>query len=86
MTLIAYDITDAKRLRKVAKLLENEGLRVQHSVFELKIADRKLKTLVQEIENIIDPKSDKVFIYKISDNEKHNYRRGKSRSIWEMIF
>lgn len=33
--LAIYDISDPKRLRKVANLMEAYGLRVQRSVFEL---------------------------------------------------
>lgn len=32
--LVLYDIADPKRLRKVAKFLESEGVRVQKSLFE----------------------------------------------------
>jgi CRISPR-associated protein Cas2 len=32
--IIAYDIADPKRLRRVAKHLEGVGSRLQHSVFE----------------------------------------------------
>jgi CRISPR-associated endonuclease Cas2 len=34
LTLVAYDITDAKRLRRIAQTCEDYGVRVQYSVFE----------------------------------------------------
>ncbi|MBM3855222.1 MAG: CRISPR-associated endonuclease Cas2, partial [Verrucomicrobia bacterium] len=37
LTLIAYDVTDAKRLHKVAKVCEDWGVRVQYSVFECRL-------------------------------------------------
>lgn len=51
--LILYDISNPKRLRKVSKLLEGEGLRVQKSLFECTwdeahgiLMESKLKELV----------------------------------------
>jgi CRISPR-associated protein Cas2 len=32
--LVSYDISDPKRLRKVARSLEGFGVRLQYSVFE----------------------------------------------------
>ncbi|HOK77309.1 MAG TPA: CRISPR-associated endonuclease Cas2, partial [Verrucomicrobiota bacterium] len=34
LTLVAYDISDHKRLANIAKVCENYGVRVQYSVFE----------------------------------------------------
>lgn len=56
--LIAYDIADSKRLRQVAKLLEQRGRRVQYSVFLFSGTRRELdgvlRGLMQEIEPSID--------------------------------
>ena len=59
MNLIAYDITDKKRLRKLSKLLESYGLRVQYSVFEADISKKELRLLISQIEDIITRVSDK---------------------------
>ena len=84
MNLIAYDITDKKRLRKLSKLLESYGLRVQYSMFEADITKKELEILISQILDIIDEESDKVYIYTI-DNTKAQ-KEGKKKSIWEMIF
>ena len=34
LTLVAYDISDHKRLAKVARVCEDFGVRVQYSIFE----------------------------------------------------
>lgn len=36
--LAIYDITDAKRLNKVANILQDYGVRIQKSVFELRLS------------------------------------------------
>jgi CRISPR-associated protein Cas2 len=59
--VVSYDISDDKRRRQVAKIMEGYGYRVQYSVFEcdlnqkrLAILKRKLKPLVkgQEMDSI----------------------------------
>ena len=40
--LVCYDIADAKRLRKVAKLLEKEAIRIQKSQFFMLMQKRKI--------------------------------------------
>ena len=50
LTLLAYDITDHKRLARVARVCEDYGVRVQYSVFECRLdedefADFLLKLL-----------------------------------------
>ena len=37
--LVSYDISDPKRLRKVARSLEGFGVRLQYSVFECPLDD-----------------------------------------------
>jgi CRISPR-associated protein Cas2 len=87
MYLIAYDITDAKRLRKLAKLLETHGVRAQYSIFELKLPREEVEKLITEIEKTVDPdEGDKVYVYPISGKEKRTRRKGRKKNIWEMIF
>jgi CRISPR-associated protein Cas2 len=59
--LIAYDISDGKKLRKVARLCEDYGIRVEKSVFECDLDNNqfaelwtKLAFLVSESDSIID--------------------------------
>ena len=42
-TLVSYDISDDKRRRKVCKILEGYGYRVQYSVFECDLDDKKIQ-------------------------------------------
>lgn len=70
MMLITYDVdfsneSGAKRLRKVAKLCEKYGVRVQNSVFEMLIEPAQLIELKRSIERIIDQTKDSVRFYNL---------------------
>ncbi|GAB4171994.1 MAG: hypothetical protein Kow00108_06530 [Calditrichia bacterium] len=65
--LICYDIADPTRLRKVAKVLENNGLRVQKSFFQCDIDETRLEKISKEIKCIIRKKEDSFFIYPLCD-------------------
>ena len=86
MFLIAYDISDPKRLRKSAKFLESHGIRVQYSAFELHLDRKEITPIIDKLRKIIDEEKDRLYVYPISEKPKHSRRRGKKSSIWEMIF
>lgn len=50
LQVITYDISDDRRRRRIARLLEEVGTRVQFSVFELRVSDRKLGDLIEAAE------------------------------------
>lgn len=66
--LIAYDIANKKRLRKVARLLESHGVRVQKSVFECRIGPTQLSDLLGTVKPLIKPREDRIHIYRICEN------------------
>ena len=49
MYLVSYDITSDKRRRKIAKILENYGKRIQYSVFECDLDEAGYRKLYREI-------------------------------------
>jgi CRISPR-associated protein Cas2 len=74
--LLTYDIDgneteDKKRLRKVAKVCEQFGVRVQNSVFELDIDSKTLVTLKNSLSKIIKDR-DSIRFYKLGSNFKNN--------------
>lgn len=58
--LVAYDICDPKRLRKVARVCEDFGLRRQYSVFLCRLAPVHLAQLKSRLYDIIDLRRDQV--------------------------
>jgi len=65
--LAVYDITDEKRLQRVAKVMESYGLRVQKSVFEAALSDSDLRNLKLDLLQIIDPVTDGVKFFKLCE-------------------
>ncbi len=63
--LVAYDIADAKRLRRVFKLLKAYGVAVQYSVFECRLSSAQYKALYQALLAATDPVEDRIHIYPI---------------------
>lgn len=54
LSLIAYDITSNKRRRKLMKLAEAFGIRVQFSVFEAMLDQKLCAAFLKEAEKILD--------------------------------
>jgi len=65
LSLVAYDITDEKRLRTVARICEDYGLRVQYSVFECRLDEDEFTTLWLKLLDAIKPDEDRLVAYKI---------------------
>jgi CRISPR-associated protein Cas2 len=58
--IVAYDIADAKRLRKVARICEDFGLRRQFSVFLCRLSATDLVRLRSRLHEAIDLDRDQV--------------------------
>lgn len=58
--IIAYDIADAKRLVRVAKVMLDYGVRVQKSIFEVEITSPAFRIFRERVEKIIIAEEDGV--------------------------
>jgi CRISPR-associated protein Cas2 len=85
--LVTYDVETVtpqgqRRLRKVAKICEAYGHRVQKSVFEVVCRDTDKARLVAALQAAIDPTRDTIRIYRLPaqalDDVEH---LGKPRAI-----
>ena len=63
--IVAYDISNDKRRRKIVTCLEKHGIRINKSVFECMLTKAQLDTVVDELEMISIVKSDSIAIYPI---------------------
>ncbi|ADR19505.1 CRISPR-associated endonuclease Cas2 [Calditerrivibrio nitroreducens] len=61
--VISYDIADDRKRYRVDKLLKNNGMRVQKSVFECRLTDAQFLTLKMELGKIINYNTDSVRFY-----------------------
>lgn len=69
MYLVSYDIAEDRKRTKIAKELENFGKRVQYSVFECDIDQRKLNELYERLVNLMsDVEDGNIRIYSICRN------------------
>ncbi len=76
LLVITYDVdtTDAqgaKRLRKVAKLCERSGMRVQNSVFEVLVDAAQWVVLKEELSKVIDHERDSIRFYRLGNSYQH---------------
>ena len=63
--LVAYDIS-SRRLKRVARICEDFGVRVEKSVFECDLETETFNKFWQRLENTIDPDIDSIIDYPIS--------------------
>jgi CRISPR-associated protein Cas2 len=72
MLVVTYDVdtsdsAGAKRLRKVAKICERYGMRVQNSVFEVLVDPAQLVMLKTDLEKVVDLEQDSVRFYRLGN-------------------
>lgn len=75
LILITYDVSTSsvggkKRLRRVAKICQDYGQRVQNSVFECIVDATQYAILKKELKNIIDLEQDSIRFYRLGNNYK----------------
>ncbi|MCB0198015.1 MAG: CRISPR-associated endonuclease Cas2 [Anaerolineae bacterium] len=75
MVLICYDVDTTtaggqKRLRKVAKVCESYGQRVQYSVFECLVDAALFTKLKHRLTELINTDKDSLRFYQLGDNWK----------------
>lgn len=73
MLVLTYDVDTSdtagqKRLRKVARICERYGMRVQNSVFEVLVDAAQLVVLKQELRKVINMEQDSVRFYRLGNS------------------
>lgn len=74
LVIIAYDVTDPKRLKKIADCCKDFGLRVQYSVFECRLEADRLAELWERLVSIADPEEDRLVAYPLHGGEIRKIR------------
>ena len=67
--LIAYDISEPKRLRRVAKTLEKYGIRIEKSVFTCDLAPSKITKLCGELHKC-SKHEDTILLFQLPSNAR----------------
>jgi len=74
--LVTFDIVENKKRNKLSTYLQEYGIRVQKSVFEIVLKPKELDLLLKKIENLIS-KDDSIRFYRQDENTlKHFYYLG----------
>lgn len=63
LRVIAYDIACPRRLRRVAEVCLDYGVRVQKSVFECWLDEDRFEQFWQRLQESIEPEDDQVLAY-----------------------
>ncbi len=85
--IVTYDVrteerAGQRRLRKVAKICESYGQRVQKSVFECLVDEKTFEVLERRLLEAIDMSEDSLRIYWVAKPFESNVRQyGQGRSI-----
>lgn len=74
--LVTYDVDTVsekgqKRLRRVARLCQDYGQRVQNSVFECEVTEAQYATLKERLRTEMDEKLDSIRFYHLNRNRTH---------------
>ena len=88
MLVVTYDVDTSdtagqKRLRKVAKICERYGMRVQNSVFEVLVDAAQLVTLKSELEKVLDIAQDSVRFYRLGNTYENRIETMGKRPLVE---
>lgn len=71
--VIAYDISADKRLRRVARICEDFGVRIEKSVFECDLVERDFEKLWQRLSDVVTD-DDSVIDYPIPQHYRERIR------------
>ena len=63
--LVAYDICQPRRLRRVAKVCEDCGIRGEYSVFEYDLSEDSFSQLWEDLSREIDHEVDTILAYRV---------------------
>jgi CRISPR-associated protein Cas2 len=63
LRLIAYDISDPKRWRRIRETCEDYGVPIQYSLFECWLEEGAFLQLWETLQRHIDPKEDRLVAY-----------------------
>lgn len=65
LMLVCYDIADARRLRKVARVMLAYGNRVQKSVFECHLNEAQQNQMLNRVRAVLNVSQDTVRLYRL---------------------
>lgn len=88
MTLVSYDVSTVdnkgkSRLRRVAKICQNYGQRVQNSVFEIDVDYGTFLKVKDSLLKVIDEEQDSLRIYYLGNNWKRRIEHYGTKKTYD---
>lgn len=74
--LVAYDIADRRRWRRVFKLLKRSGHHVQLSVFVCRLTAARMRRIEERLGTIIDVEEDRLLVLELTADQAAQRLRG----------
>lgn len=89
MVLVSYDVSTTtaagvKRLRKIAEVCVDHGLRVQDSVFECNVDPAQWEILKNKLLSLYDKEKDSLRFYFLGSNWKRRVEHHGSKDIQDI--
>ncbi len=82
--IISYDVSDARRLRKVARVMERFGARVQKSVFECWLTGEDRRALEEALQSVLQAPPDNVRFYPLCADCRQKAKQDGHTEIMEI--
>jgi CRISPR-associated protein Cas2 len=67
--LVGYDISDPKRLRKVANVISGFGARVQYSFFHCHLSQKQIEKMKKMLKKEIKEEEDQIIILPVTEKQ-----------------
>ena len=67
--LVSYDICHPKRLRRVAKAMEGYGVRLQYSVFECALDEKRVNKMKAELQPMLNHEEDQILFVSLGPED-----------------
>jgi len=61
--IVTYDVCDARRLRRVFRLMRGYGDHMQYSVFRCELSDRERAELMTKLGDVLKPSEDQALLF-----------------------
>ena len=89
MVLVSYDVATsdkagARRLRRIAKICQNNGQRVQYSVFECLVDPAQWTAMRQSLIDVMDDTQDSLRFYFMGSNWKNRVEHVGAKEAVDM--
>ena len=90
LVLITYDVNvvsegGQRRLRNIAKICQDYGMRVQNSVFECEVTPAQYVVLKNDLMDIFDPEKDSLRFYMLGKRGRQKVEHVGAKPVADLV-